>query len=206
MRLGSKLRFWVVEMTCLFIRLCVRKLFILYLRCWDLYVVTTISWQNRSTSYNQSHIFLLQWKNLVFSVMGFLRLTTRRFHGLHDTRTRRSLLYNCYVQRRVLSDYCDGNSVKDSFVPVLIVGAGPVGLALSILLTKLGRFSDHCPVYIKKKFTVQWATPVEVLNELWNCSTPFSILKFKKLCSTWVIKMRSHFNISPLWMQKLNPR
>lgn len=60
MRLGSKLRFWVVEMTCLFIRLCVRKLFILYLRCWDLYVVTTISWQNRSTSYNQSHIFLLQ--------------------------------------------------------------------------------------------------------------------------------------------------
>lgn len=87
--------------------------------------------------------------------MGFLRLTTRRFHGLHDTRTRRSLLYNCYVQRRVLSDYCDGNSVKDSFVPVLIVGAGPVGLALSILLTKLGRFSDHCPVYIKKKFTVQ---------------------------------------------------
>ncbi|KAK6160359.1 hypothetical protein DH2020_003740 [Rehmannia glutinosa] len=59
--------------------------------------------------------------------MGFLR----RFHGLYHTRTSNK----SHIQRRVLSSYCDG---EDSLLPVLIVGAGPVGLVLSILLTKLG--------------------------------------------------------------------
>ncbi|KAI3467674.1 hypothetical protein Pfo_024337 [Paulownia fortunei] len=70
--------------------------------------------------------------------MGFMRLT-RRFHGLHHTRTRNNaLLCNSHIQRRVLSSNCDGIKGEDSVLPVLIVGAGPVGLVLSILLTKLG--------------------------------------------------------------------
>ncbi|EYU25930.1 hypothetical protein ABFS82_11G068200 [Erythranthe guttata] len=67
--------------------------------------------------------------------MGFLRFT-RRLHGLHRTRTRSSaIVRNPYIQRRAFSGGNDGN---DSLLPVLIVGAGPVGLVLSILLTKLG--------------------------------------------------------------------
>lgn len=45
-----------------------------------------------------------------------------------------------YIQRRSFSDskiFINGN---DTVLPVLIVGAGPVGLVLSILLTKLGIF------------------------------------------------------------------
>lgn len=43
------------------------------------------------------------------------------------------------MQRRGFSkaEVFNGNDVV---LPVLIVGAGPVGLVLSILLTKLGRF------------------------------------------------------------------
>ncbi|PIN26119.1 Monooxygenase involved in coenzyme Q (ubiquinone) biosynthesis [Handroanthus impetiginosus] len=70
--------------------------------------------------------------------MGFLRLTTR-FCGLYRTRTRNNgLLCNYHIQRRLLSGYCEKIDGEDSLLPVLIVGAGPVGLVLSILLTKLG--------------------------------------------------------------------
>lgn len=41
-----------------------------------------------------------------------------------------------YITRRELSD--NTSCSKDEILPVLIVGAGPVGLVLSILLTKLG--------------------------------------------------------------------
>ncbi|KAB5545192.1 hypothetical protein DKX38_013304 [Salix brachista] len=42
---------------------------------------------------------------------------------------------HCYIQCRTFSHFKDHD---DSVLPVLIVGAGPVGLVLSILLTKLG--------------------------------------------------------------------
>jgi mitochondrial fission protein ELM1 len=41
----------------------------------------------------------------------------------------------CHIQCRTFSHFKDHD---DSVLPVLIVGAGPVGLVLSILLTKLG--------------------------------------------------------------------
>ncbi|KAL0421531.1 UNVERIFIED_CONTAM: putative polyketide hydroxylase [Sesamum latifolium] len=70
--------------------------------------------------------------------MGYLGIT-RRFRGLYRTGTRNNvLLCSSYLQRRFLSGYCDGINGQNSVLPVLIVGAGPVGLVLSILLTKLG--------------------------------------------------------------------
>lgn len=51
-----------------------------------------------------------------------------------------------YITRRGLSDYTSCS--KDEILPVLIVGAGPVGLVLSILLTKLG---VKCAVLEKSK-------------------------------------------------------
>lgn len=76
--------------------------------------------------------------SLSLSVMGLLRIM-RRFHGLYHTRTRNTaVLCNSYIQMRVLSSSCDRINGEDSILPVLIVGAGPVGLVLSILLTKLG--------------------------------------------------------------------
>lgn len=47
-----------------------------------------------------------------------------------------------YIQSRALSDSKTFSS-NDAELPVLIVGAGPVGLVLSILLTKLGIFFIH---------------------------------------------------------------
>ncbi|KAL0336004.1 UNVERIFIED_CONTAM: putative polyketide hydroxylase [Sesamum radiatum] len=68
--------------------------------------------------------------------MGFLGIT-RKFRGLYRTGPRNNvLLCSSYLQRRFLSD--DGINGRNSVFPVLIVGAGPVGLVLSILLTKLG--------------------------------------------------------------------
>ncbi|KAH6797782.1 oxidoreductase family protein [Perilla frutescens var. hirtella] len=70
--------------------------------------------------------------------MGALRLT-RRFHGFYRTRSHNNaILCSSYNLRRELSIYSDGINGHDSRLPVLIVGAGPVGLVLSILLTKLG--------------------------------------------------------------------
>ncbi|KAM7464722.1 hypothetical protein LguiA_032843 [Lonicera macranthoides] len=69
--------------------------------------------------------------------MGVLGLTRRRrrFNGLHNiSRTSE------YVQRKAFSNssIINNNADDHSILPVLIVGAGPVGLSLSLLLTKLG--------------------------------------------------------------------
>ncbi|XP_042063668.1 putative polyketide hydroxylase [Salvia splendens] len=70
--------------------------------------------------------------------MAALRLT-RRFHGFNRTRLHsNAVLCSSYDPRRDLSSSSDGIDGRDSRLPVLIVGAGPVGLVLSILLTKLG--------------------------------------------------------------------
>jgi 2-polyprenyl-6-methoxyphenol hydroxylase-like FAD-dependent oxidoreductase len=61
--------------------------------------------------------------------MGVLGLT-RRFHGVNCFRTTVSF----HLQRKSFSNA----AADDSILPVLIVGAGPVGLVLSVLLTKLG--------------------------------------------------------------------
>ncbi|KAG8365927.1 hypothetical protein BUALT_Bualt17G0022900 [Buddleja alternifolia] len=62
-----------------------------------------------------------------------------KFYRLYRTgATNDAVLCNCYVQRRLLSSHTDRINGHDSILPVLIVGAGPVGLVLSILLTKLG--------------------------------------------------------------------
>ncbi|KAG6425476.1 hypothetical protein SASPL_115914 [Salvia splendens] len=70
--------------------------------------------------------------------MAALRLT-RRFHGFYRTRLHsNAVLCSSYNLRRDSSTSSDGIDGRDSRLPVLIVGAGPVGLVLSILLTKLG--------------------------------------------------------------------
>ncbi|XP_047972594.1 putative polyketide hydroxylase isoform X2 [Salvia hispanica] len=58
-------------------------------------------------------------------------MLTRRFH-------RNAVLCSSYNLRTDLSTSSHGIDGPDSRLPVLIVGAGPVGLVLSILLTKLG--------------------------------------------------------------------
>ncbi|CAA2959689.1 FAD NAD(P)-binding oxidoreductase family [Olea europaea subsp. europaea] len=75
-------------------------------------------------------------------VMGFLR----RFHGAYNSRTINRAI-PC-IQRRLLSGSISKINVGGSVLPVLIVGAGPVGLVLSILLTKLG---VKCAVLEKNK-------------------------------------------------------
>ncbi|WCJ38692.1 FAD/NAD(P)-binding oxidoreductase family protein [Euphorbia peplus] len=78
------------------------------------------------------------------------------FHGLHRSRAKfRINPYDStsYFQTRALSHLNNVNAHHHSLLPVLVVGAGPVGLVLSILLTKLGvkcaileknnAFSDH---------------------------------------------------------------
>lgn len=65
-------------------------------------------------------------------VMGVLR----RFHGAYNSRTINRAI-PC-IQRRLLSGPISKINGGGSVLPVLIVGAGPVGLVLSILLTKLG--------------------------------------------------------------------
>ncbi|KAI7744642.1 hypothetical protein M8C21_001251 [Ambrosia artemisiifolia] len=65
--------------------------------------------------------------------MGVLGLTTKRFNTFFHINHRIISYY--YTQTRLLSS---NYSNTGSILPVLIVGAGPVGLVLSVLLTKLG--------------------------------------------------------------------
>ncbi|KAK2636716.1 hypothetical protein Ddye_031508 [Dipteronia dyeriana] len=71
----------------------------------------------------------------------------RRSNGLLERKTRVKTYPFGYIQNRALSDskIIDSN---DTVLPVLIVGGGPVGLVLSILLTKLG---IKCSVLEKNK-------------------------------------------------------
>jgi len=69
--------------------------------------------------------------------MGFLRLIRRYAYPFRD-KTRIRLYALQHMQRRGFSKEGVPNG-NDVVHPVLIIGAGPVGLVLSILLTKLGR-------------------------------------------------------------------
>lgn len=72
----------------------------------------------------------------------------KRFCGLHKANARIQACLPGYIHRRALSDSKVFNNGDDTVLPVLIVGAGPVGLVLSILLTKLG---VKCSVLEKSK-------------------------------------------------------
>ncbi|KAL1113282.1 hypothetical protein V6Z11_D02G180300 [Gossypium hirsutum] len=76
-------------------------------------------------------------------VSGFIK----GFNLLHRTKPRIRLHPYGYIQRRDFSDTKILNS-NDSLLPVLIVGAGPVGLVLSVLLAKFG---IKCTVLEKNK-------------------------------------------------------
>ncbi|PWA95209.1 FAD/NAD(P)-binding oxidoreductase family protein [Artemisia annua] len=67
--------------------------------------------------------------------MGVLGLTGRKFNKLFHIKYK-IINRNYYTQKRLLSS--NYSSQNDAILPVLIVGAGPVGLVLSALLTKLG--------------------------------------------------------------------
>ncbi|GAV85453.1 FAD_binding_3 domain-containing protein [Cephalotus follicularis] len=78
--------------------------------------------------------------------MGFVGFI-KRFNGINKNKHKiKAYPYN-YKQSRALSDSKNVNG-NDTILPVLIVGAGPVGLFLSILLTKLG---VKCAVLEKNK-------------------------------------------------------
>ncbi|XP_051152894.1 uncharacterized protein LOC127266621 [Andrographis paniculata] len=79
------------------------------------------------------------------AAMAFLRPVSR-FHGPKID----ALKCTLYVQRRILSGGGGGGRINtsDSTVPVLIVGAGPVGLALSYFLNNLG---VKCTIVEKRK-------------------------------------------------------
>ncbi|XP_023769765.1 uncharacterized protein LOC111918319 isoform X2 [Lactuca sativa] len=68
--------------------------------------------------------------------MGVLGVAGRRFNRFSLTKYANHRRHSCeYIQKRKLSSNFSKN---DSILPVLIIGAGPVGLVLSVLLTKLG--------------------------------------------------------------------
>lgn len=69
--------------------------------------------------------------------MGVLA-SVRVYNGGFRAASRSRLLTYGYIRRRGLSGSASEHHGKDSVLPVLIVGAGPVGLVLSIFLTKLG--------------------------------------------------------------------
>ena len=98
-----------------------------------------------------------------FWVMGLFRFF-RSFHGQHLETSRTAALSPGYIQRRALSSSKFFNNGDRTVLPVLIVGAGPVGLVLSILLTKLG--NTHLALYI---FTSQllYMFIVSVLFLMW---------------------------------------
>ncbi|XP_024193944.1 putative polyketide hydroxylase isoform X1 [Rosa chinensis] len=62
----------------------------------------------------------------------------KRFSGLYKPNARIQPYPSAYVPTRALSHSKLFSNGDNSVLPVLIVGAGPVGLVLSILLTKLG--------------------------------------------------------------------
>lgn len=78
--------------------------------------------------------------------MGFLRFIRRYNYPFKDKTRNRALLIQ-HMQSRGFSKakVINGN---DAVLPVLIIGAGPVGLVLSILLTKLG---INCTVLERNK-------------------------------------------------------
>lgn len=79
--------------------------------------------------------------------MGVLGVAGRRFNRFSLTKYANHRRHSCeYIQKRKLSSNFSKN---DSILPVLIIGAGPVGLVLSVLLTKLGILS--------------WCTCIELL-------------------------------------------
>lgn len=63
--------------------------------------------------------------------------------ALQSTRNNTALKWSkfgtIFSQKRDLSSLHGKFKEDDSILPVLIVGAGPVGLVLSLLLTKLGK-------------------------------------------------------------------
>lgn len=78
--------------------------------------------------------------------MGIWGISARRRNwlGLCNISWRMSRQSFKQISRRTFSDSYTVKS-DDSVLPVLIIGAGPVGLVLSILLTKLGIFWSPPP-------------------------------------------------------------
>lgn len=64
----------------------------------------------------------------------------RRFSGLHKANAGIQAYPFGHTHKRALTDSKIFNNGDDTVLPILIVGAGPVGLVLSLLLTKLGKF------------------------------------------------------------------
>lgn len=78
------------------------------------------------------------------AVLGYFK----RFNGLGKfDATLRAISVGC-VQSRGLSSSKLFHGGEETMVPVLIVGAGPVGLVLAILLTKLGIFCHSVPIFL----------------------------------------------------------
>lgn len=73
--------------------------------------------------------------------MGFLRLIRRSFNFPFIAKTGNRVYSFQRIQSRGFSKADDIFNGKDddAVLPVLVIGAGPVGLILSILLTKLGK-------------------------------------------------------------------
>ncbi|EXB94976.1 hypothetical protein L484_006741 [Morus notabilis] len=86
--------------------------------------------------------------------MGIFRCF-KRFHGRHMESSRITVFSPGYIQRRFLSSSKFINNGDTSVLPVLIVGAGPVGLVLSILLAKLGLTETFKQICVESKATLQ---------------------------------------------------
>lgn len=78
--------------------------------------------------------------------MGFLGFF-RRFNGLQKFDATPRAIPLGYVQCRGSSNSKLFHGGDETMVPVLIVGAGPVGLVLAILLTKLGIMLSVCSYF-----------------------------------------------------------
>lgn len=77
-----------------------------------------------------------------FSLSGFMGVSgfIKGLNGFYGNKPRIKLYpFGFHIQSRELSHSQDLNA-DDSILPVLIIGAGPVGLVLSIFLTKLGTY------------------------------------------------------------------
>ncbi|CAH1433845.1 unnamed protein product [Lactuca virosa] len=125
--------------------------------------------------------------------MGVLRVAGRRFNRFSLTKYANHRKNSCeYIQKRKLSSNCSRN---DSILPVLIIGAGPVGLVLSVLLTKLGvkcavlersmNFSKHPQAHFINNRSMEVFRRLDGLaEEIQRCQPPVELWRKFIYCTS----------------------
>ncbi|KAL4573859.1 hypothetical protein LXL04_020679 [Taraxacum kok-saghyz] len=125
--------------------------------------------------------------------MGVLGVASRSFSRYSLRKYGNHRNHSCeYIQKRELSSNYPNN---DSILPVLIIGAGPVGLVLSVLLTKLGvkcavlerskTFSKHPQAHFINNRSMEVFRKLDGLaEEIQRCQPPVELWRKFIYCTS----------------------